>query len=54
MNSLPASTLNFAMLRRVVVRVTVPWMQHGRNPRQATRTDGFDFLADACSGAGRG
>ena len=45
MNSLPASTLNFAMLRRVVLRVTVPWMQHRRNPRQATRTGGFDFLA---------
>jgi len=33
------------MVRRAVVSVAVHWMQHCRNPRQATLSGFFDFMA---------
>lgn len=41
----PVSALNLAMIRRAVVSVVVHWIQRCRNPRQATLTGFFDFMA---------
>jgi hypothetical protein len=41
----PVSALNLAMLRRAVVSVAVHWIRHCRNPRQATLSGFFDFMA---------
>lgn len=39
------SALNLAMIRRAVISLAVPWIQHCPNPRQATLQGFFDFMA---------
>lgn len=41
----PVSTLNLAVIRRAVVTVAIHWIKHCRNPRQATMSGFYDWMA---------